>query len=170
VSGPRLLIRLEADGRSDQTFHPTEPPADPVEFAMLLPHGHVVLHAGSGVELKRYTSNGTLESSSNSLLPDSDGRGMVTAIQADSSGRIFVSGLFALAGRPGVYGLVRLQADGALDAKYPPVRVKSPLVIQEVRQGYNPTGTRLTIRQSDGRSRQVVRRTCRDRATASDRP
>lgn len=118
------IARLHADGDLDPTFNASAGPQDWITGLDLQPDGNVVIGGNflnvGGVQryhVARLLADGTLDSS---LNPGSGANERVRELIIQPDGKVLVSGRFTLFNGAPRNRIVRLNADGTVDASFDP--------------------------------------------------
>ena len=130
------LLRLEADGRLDESFNASEakerfPAAAGIAALALQSDGKVIAgpvfnrHEGHAETLVRLNEDGSIDPAFNPQLEGNNGAIRITRAVVQPDGRILVSGSFASVNGVARRNLARLHADGSLDQTFSPVRTGS---------------------------------------------
>ncbi len=147
------LVRLNADGSTDNAFVPHENDFNryrgSVADIYLQPDGKVVaagilkinyLPTGNNRNIVRFNTNGTIDSTFNTgdQVPLD---GAVTRILPQSNGKFVIGGYFHTFNTIAHDGIARLNADGTLDASF----------VTQITPGGNPAGVDALVQQADGK-------------------
>ena len=122
ASYSKSIARLNADGTTDASFSPAIDPFSTGYDFGLYPDGKVVLAASvAGVpKITRLNADGSLDSSfmgqTFDTLPE-----YVRSVAVQPDGKVLVGGYFTTVGGAPHASLVRLNADGSLDATFNPI-------------------------------------------------
>lgn len=130
------LVRCaSAIGVLDPSFNVGSGPDGPVLAVLPLPNGQLLVGglftSFNGVPragLVRLNENGGVDTSFNAALQPLEDECGVTVLKVDAQNRIYVGGVFSGSGGSPRAGLLRLDADGRLDATFVPA-LPSPAIV-----------------------------------------
>lgn len=120
------IIRLNADGSFDETFHPAQLPIDasysqPVNALLALPDNKLLVGLASTNGIARLNADGTLDATFHMDPVQNAGSYYlaVSGIARQNDGKIIATGYFTHVGTNVANGIVRLNPDGSFDPTFP---------------------------------------------------
>lgn len=128
----KSLLRLNADGSFDRDFS-VPFTGEAISEILIQPDGGIIVSGTNNLPgtptrrfFSRILSDGSPDYAFNNNLPFLPGQSYYPALfkwEMMADGRILMSGNFTIPGRPGLQKLVRLNADGTLDATFQTPRI-----------------------------------------------